>query len=130
MEYRRLTEREEFIAKNIVDIAIQIHKRLGPGLLESVYEKCFVYELASRKIDFIKQKEVPIIYNSLVIDDGLRLDLLIDGCVIVELKAQENYHPVWEAQLLSYLKLTDKRLGFLINFHVPLMKQGIKRIIL
>jgi GxxExxY protein len=67
MEYKRLTEREEFIAKNIVDIAIQIHKRLGPGLLESVYEKCFVYELASRKIDFIKQKEVPIIYNSLII---------------------------------------------------------------
>ena len=130
MEYKPLTEREEFVAKNVVDIAIRIHKELGPGLLESVYEKCFVYELSSRQIDFVKQKEVPIIYKTLSIDDGLRLDLLIDHSVVVELKAQENFHPVWEAQLLSYLKLTNKRLGFLINFHVPLMKQGIKRIIL
>ncbi|HEY8935403.1 MAG TPA: GxxExxY protein [Cyclobacteriaceae bacterium] len=130
MEYKLLTKREEFVAKNIVDIAVKIHRELGPGLLESVYEKCFAYELTCREINFRVQKDVPIIYNSLVIDNGLRLDLLIDDCVIVELKAQENYHPVWEAQLLSYLKLTDKRLGFLINFHVPLMKEGIKRIIL
>jgi len=83
-----------------------------------------------RDIEFIKQKEVPIVYHTLEIDDGLRLDLLVEYLIIIEFRAQENYHPVWEAQLLSYLKLTKRRLGFLINFHVPLMKDGIKRIIL
>lgn len=128
--YKKLSEREEYLAAQIVDIAIKIHRELGPGLLESVYAKCFYYELVKREIQFIKQKEVPIIYQTLQIDDGLRLDLLIEDLIIIELKAQENYHPVWEAQLLSYLKLTNKRLGFLVNFHVPLMKDGIKRIIL
>ncbi len=128
--YKFLSEQEEFLAKEIVDIAIKIHKELGPGLLESVYAKCFYYELTQREIPFQKEKEVPIIYQALKIDDGLRLDLLVDNLIIVEFKAQENYHPVWEAQLLSYLKLSGKRLGFLLNFHVPLMKDGIKRLIL
>src|SRR5258705_13051164 len=128
--YKKLSEREEYLASQIVDIAIRIDKELGPGLLESVYAKCFYYELTKRQIAFSKQQEVPIIYQTLHIDDGLRLDLLVDDLLIVEFKAQENYHPVWEAQILSYLKLTKKRLGFLINFHVPLMKNGIKRIIL
>lgn len=128
--YTKLSEREEYLAKQIVDIAIKIHKELGPGLLESVYAKCFYYELLDRTISFEKQKDVPIIYQSLIIDEGLRLDLLVEDLIVVEFKAQENYHPVWEAQLLSYLKLKGKRLGFLINFHVPLMKDGIKRLIL
>ena len=128
--YDKLSEREEYLASEIVDIAIKIHKALGPGLLESVYEKCFVYELSERGIRCQRQKDVPIVYESLKVDDGLRLDLLVDDLVIIELKAQENYHPVWEAQLLSYLKLTNKRLGMLINFHVPLVKNGIKRLIL
>ncbi len=128
--YDKLSEREEYLATQIVDIAIKIHKSLGPGLLESVYEKCFEYELIERGINYQRQKEVPIIYETLKVEDGLRLDLLVDDLVIIELKAQENYHPVWEAQLLSYLKLTNKRLGMLINFHVPLMKNGIKRLIL
>jgi GxxExxY protein len=128
--YLKLSEREEWIAKQIVDIAINIHKQLGPGLLESVYAKCFYYELLNSNISFEREKLVPIIYNELKIDDGLRLDCLVEQLVIIEFKAQENYHPVWEAQLMSYLKLTDKRLGFLINFHVPLMKDGIKRIII
>ena len=128
--YAKLSEREEYLASEIVDIAIKIHKALGPGLLESVYEKCFVYELVARGINYQRQKDVPIIYESLKVEDGLRLDLLVDDLVIIELKAQENYHPVWEAQLLSYLKLTNKRLGMLINFHVPLVKNGIKRLIL
>jgi len=128
--YAKLSEKEEYLAKQIVDIAFKIHKELGPGLLESVYAKCFYYELVKRDIQFIKQKEVPIIYQTLQIDDGLRLDLLIEDLIIIELKAQENYRPVWGAQLLSYLKLANTRLGFLINFHVPLMKDGIKRIIL
>lgn len=128
--YQNLSDKEEWIAKQIVDIAINIHKQLGPGLLESVYAKCFFYELLNRGLNFEKEKQVPIIYNDLNIDDGLRLDCLVDNLVIIEFKAQENYHPVWEAQLMSYLKLTQKRLGFLLNFHVPLMKDGIKRIIM
>jgi len=128
--FKQLSEREEFLAKQIVDIAFSIHKQLGPGLLESVYEKCFCYELHTRHIPFLRQKEVSIIYNEFEIDDGLWLDILVDELIIIELKAQENFHPVWEAQTLSYLKLAQKRLGFLINFHVPLIKDGIKRIIL
>ncbi len=128
--YKTLSEREEFLARQIVDIAIRVHKELGPGLLESVYAKCFYFELTQREISFQKEKEVPVIYQTLKIDDGLRLDLLVDNLIIVEFKAHENFHPVWEAQILSYLKLSQKRLGFLLNFHVPLMKDGIKRIIL
>ena len=128
--YQQLSEKEEWIAKQVVDITVNIHKQLGPGLLESVYAKCFYYELGNRSINFEKEKAVPIIYNDLKIDDGLRLDCLVEDLVIIEFKAQENYHPVWDAQLLSYLKLTKKRLGFLLNFHVPVMKDGIKRIIL
>ena len=127
--YQKLSDKEEEIAKQVVDIAIKIHKQLGPGLLESVYIKCFYYEFQNRLIAFEREKNVPIIYENLKIDDGLRLDCLVEGLVIIEFKAQENYHPVWEAQLISYLKLTGKRLGFLINLHVPLMKDGIKRII-
>ena len=120
----------ETVAKEVVDIAFHIHREIGPGLLESVYEKCFCHELQQRKIPFLRQHRVQIIYNDLLIDDGLRIDLLVNNEIIIELKAQEIYHPVWEAQLLSYLKLSKKHLGFLINFHVPLIKNGIKRIIL
>jgi len=125
-----LSPKTELLAKEIVDIAFKIHKALGPGLLESVYEKCFCYELLRRKINFVRQQCVEIVYDDLNIGDGLRIDILVNNEIIIELKAQENYHPVWEAQLLSYLKLSKKQLGFLINFHVPLIKNGIKRIIL
>ena len=87
--YTELSEREEYLAKQIVDIAIRIHKELGPGLLESVYAKCFYYELFNRNINYEKQKDVRIIYQSLIIDEGLRLDLLVEDLVIVEFKAQE-----------------------------------------
>ena len=127
--HKSLTERENWLAGQIVDIAICIHKALGPGLLESIYEKCFCYELAKRNIYFEKQKAVRLQYDQLIIDDGLRIDILIDKLVVVELKAQEYYHPVWEAQVLSYLKLSNTRLGFILNFNVPLMKQGIKRMV-
>jgi GxxExxY protein len=124
-----LTERENWLAGQIVDIAICIHKAIGPGLLESIYAKCFCYELSKRNIPFEQQKKVQLQYDKLVIDEGLRIDILIDKLVVVELKAQEYYYPVREAQLLSYMKLSDKRLGFIINFNVPLMKEGIKRLV-
>ncbi len=128
--HKPLTERERWLTSQIMDIAISIHKFLGPGLLESVYEKCFCYELEKRNIPYVKQKKIELIYDSLVIDEGLRIDILVDDLIIIELKAQELYHPVWEAQILSYIKLTRKRLGYVLNFHVPLMKEGIKRMIL
>lgn len=127
--YNPLTERENWLAGQIVDIAICIHKALGPGLLESIYGKCFCYELSKRNIPFEQQKIVQLKYDRLVIDEGLRIDILIDRLVVVELKAQEYYHPVWEAQLLSYMKLSNKRLGFIVNFNVSLMKEGIKRMV-
>jgi GxxExxY protein len=128
--HQPLTEREKWLTSQVMNISINVHRYLGPGLLESIYEKCFCYELAKRNIPYIKQKNIELIYDELIIDDALRIDILIDDLVIVELKAQELYHPVWEAQLLSYLRLTGKRLGYILNFHVPLMKNGIKRMIL
>lgn len=128
--FERLSDKEEKLAKQVVDISMQVHKALGPGLLESVYEKCFCHLLEKRNISYQRQKLVPIVFDGLLIDAGLKLDLLIDDLLILELKAQDEYHPIWEAQLLSYLKLTERRLGFIINFHVPLIKNGIKRMIL
>ena len=129
-DHKPLTDREKWLASQIVEIAITIHRFLGPGLLESIYEKCFCYELTKRNIPFIRQKCAELIYDNVVIDEGLRIDILVDNLIVIELKAQETYHPVWEAQLLSYLKLTHKRLGYILNFHVPLMKDGLKRMIL
>ena len=123
-------EKENWLAGQIVDMAICIHKAVGPGLLESVYKKCFYYEIAKRNIYFEKQKTVQLMYNELVIDEGLRIDILIDKQVVVEIKAQEYYHPVWGAQVLSYLKLSNNWLGFILNFNVPLMKEGIKRMVI
>ena len=120
----------EWLAKQVVDIAFHLHKQLGPGLLEKVYEACFCYELGKRDISFVTQKKVAIVYDDVVFEDALRLDILVEDMIIVELKAQENYHPVWEAQLLSYLRLSGKHLGFIINFTVPLIKDGIKRMVL
>jgi GxxExxY protein len=128
--FKPITERERWLTGQIMNIAISIHKALGPGLLESVYEKCFCYELQKRSIPFVKQKFVPLVYDKLVIEEGLRLDILVDNLIIIELKAQEVFHPIWDAQLLSYLRLSGKRLGYILNFQVPLMKDGIKRMIL
>ena len=127
---RQLSAEEEWIGKQIVDIAYHLHKALGPGLLEKVYESCFCYELNKRDIPHSVQLKVPIIYDGIMFEEGLRLDLLIGDLVIVELKAQEIYHQVWEAQLLSYLRLSNKRLGYIINFTVPLIRDGIKRMVL
>ena len=123
------TEKEEQIGKAIVNSCIKIHKALGPGLLEKVYEVCLAYELRKAGYQVARQLDIPITYDGIVFDEGLRLDLLVEDQVIIELKAVELVNPVWEAQIISHLKLTGKRLGFLINFNVPLIKHGIRRYI-
>ncbi len=130
MNFKPLSKDEESIATKIVDSAFAVHKTLGPGLLEKVYEACFCHELSKRELNYKRQVDIPIIYDGKTFDDGLRLDVLIEGSVICELKAVDTMNPVWEAQILSHLKLTGNRLGFLINFNVPLIKNGIKRIII
>jgi len=129
MEYEKTSEREEVVATKIVDAAYKVHKALGPGLLEKVYEVCFCHELKKRELLFQRQVDIPIEYDGLKFDEGLRLDVMVEGLVICEIKAVDKMNPVWEAQLLSYLKLTGTRIGFLINFNVPIVKNGIKRII-
>ena len=99
-------------------------------MLEKVYEVCFCHELSKRKLKYQRQVDIPVVYDETIFDEGLRLDVLVEDLIICELKAVENMNPVWEAQILSHLKLTGKRLGFLINFNVSLVKNGIKRIIL
>lgn len=130
MKFKPLSEKQELIAKKIVDSAFCVHKELGPGLLEKVYEVCFCHELSKRNIKYQRQVNIPILYDNLVFDEGLRLDVIIENSIICELKAVDQMNPLWEAQLLSYLKLTNNRLGFIINFNVPLIKNGVKRIIL
>jgi len=128
MELIRMREQEDIIGTEIVNAAFVIHKKLGPGLLESVYEVCLEYELKKKGLKVDRQISVPIEYDGVELGAGLKLDLLINDMVIVELKAVENYNKLWEAQIISYLKLTYLNLGYLINFNVPILKQGIKRI--
>ena len=120
----------EAIAKAIVDAALHVHKALGPGLLESVYEACLCHEFGKRKLRFKRQITIPVVYDGIKIDSGLRLDLLVEDVVIVELKSVEHMLPLYQAQLLTYLKLSGKRVGLLINFNVPVLKDGIKRVAL
>ena len=126
--YEQLSKHDEYLANRVVDIATSIHKYLGPGLKGNVYEQCFCFELRKRGIDFKKNVNAPIIYDDFTIDDGIQIDILVDDLIIIQLKTQENEHPIWEAQLLSYLKLTKLQLGFVLNFHVHSMKDGIKRV--
>ncbi len=130
MNYKPLSKREESIAEKIVDAAYTVHKILGPGLLEKVCEVCFCHELSKRGLQNKRQVDIPIVYDGLIFNEGLRLDVLVEDLIICELKAVDEMNPVWEAQILSHLKLTGKRLGFLFNFNVSLIKNGIKRIIL
>ncbi len=120
---------ENMIAQIVVDSALKIHKELGPGLLESVYERVLAHELQQRGLAVRVQVAVPITYSGMVFDEAFRADMLIANKVIVELKSVENVHPVHKKQLLTYLRLADKRLGLLINFGAPLLKDGIFRIV-
>lgn len=123
----RLNEQEEFLCKEIVDCAFRVHKKLGPGLLEKIYETCFCYELNKKQIPFQRQVYLPVVYDGMELEDGLRLDVLVGNSVICELKAIEQVNPLWEAQVISQLKLTGSHVGFLINFNVATIKNGIRR---
>lgn len=121
-----MTENE--IAKTVIDAAYKIHVRLGPGLLESVYESILAYELKKRGLRVVRQVPVPVIYDELQFEEGFRADLIVEEMVIIELKSVESIRPVHKKQLLTYLRLTDRRLGLLINFGEGLIKDGIYRI--
>ena len=125
-----ISQKEEQIATDIVDAAFNVHKNLGPGLIESVYEVCFCHKLSKRNLRFNRQVTIPIVYDGITLSETLRLDVLVENLVICELKATETMPPVYLSQLLTYLKLANKRLGFLINFNVPTIKQGTKRVVL
>ena len=122
-----MTENE--ISKIIFDSALKIHKALGPGLLESSYEECLYYELKKEGLNVVKQKPLPLIYNEVKLEIGYRVDLFIENKVVVEVKSVEALGDIHLAQILTYLKLSGCKLGMLINFNVPLIKNGIKRVV-
>ncbi|HQQ00710.1 MAG TPA: GxxExxY protein [bacterium] len=128
--YAPIPERAENAARLVVEAAYQVHSELGPGLLESVYEVCLCHEIRKQGVQFMNQVSVPVVYDGIRLDAALRLDVLVDNCLVVELKAVEAMIPLYTAQLLTYLKLTGHRLGLLINFNVPVIKEGIRRVVL
>lgn len=117
------------ISDEIIKAAIKIHRKLGPGLLESAYEACLAYELEQAGLHVQRQRAVPLIYGTVKLDCGFRADLVVEREVVVEIKSKEALHPVDQAQLLSHLRLLDLRIGLLINFHVLMLKDGIKRMV-
>ncbi len=119
----------EEIGRNIVHFAIKVHKALGPGLLESTYQKCLSYELKQKGFKVDTEVLLPIQYENVKIDAGYRIDMIIDDCIIIENKTVEKFIPIHIAQLLTYLKMKDYHLGFLLNWNVTLMKDGIKRVV-
>jgi GxxExxY protein len=122
-----MTENE--ISKVIFDSALKVHKNLGPGLLESAYEECLFFELQKSGLNVVKQKPLPLVYEEVKLEIGYRLDLLVENKVIIEVKAVEALNDVHLAQILTYLKLSDCKLGLLINFNVALIKNGIRRVV-
>lgn len=120
----------ERVAAVVVDATLRVHRELGPGLLESAYQVCFQHELESRALNVRTEVRLPISYADIVIDGGYRIDMLVEDVIIIENKAVTTLLPVHEAQLLTYLKLSDRRLGFLINWNVPLIRDGIRRLVL
>ena len=120
---------ENQIAKEIVESSLKIHRTLGPGLLESVYESCLQFELIAKGMTVVKQHPLPVVYQGIRFEQGFRLDLLVQNKVVVEVKSVEELNPVHMAQVLTYLKLGDYKLGLLINFNVELIKHGIRRLV-
>ena len=128
--YKPIPTEVELVGKKILDAAFKVHTNLGPGLLESVYEACLAYELRKSGLTVETQAALPVIYDNVRVDAGLRIDMLVEKCVIVELKSVDTMIPVFEAQLLTYLKLAHYRLGYLINFNVPHLRNGFKRMVI
>lgn len=124
-----IPERTELIAKSVLNAAFKVHTKLGPGLLESVYETCLIYELRKMGLNFEAQTTLPIIYDDLTVESGLRLDIFVEKSVIIEIKAVDNIIPIHKAQLLTYLKLSGVRLGLLLNFTVIHLRNGITRVV-
>ena len=122
-------EKYNYLSKQILDSSITVHKEMGPGLLESVYEYCLIAELRSRGIKAEGQVYLPLFYKGIDLKKDFRMDILVENEIIIEVKSAEKTHPIYEAQIISYLKLADKQLGFLINFNVPLLKDGFKRFV-
>lgn len=122
-------DRFEFLAKEIYFSALEVHKTMGPGLLESVYELCLLKELNLRQVFVENQVSIPLNYKGFELSKDYRIDILVEKEIIIELKAVEVLLPIHEAQIISYLKLADKRMGFLINFNVPMLKNGLKRFV-
>jgi GxxExxY protein len=116
------------LSGKVIGMCIEIHRELGPGLLESAYEECLAYELSQASLRFERQRALPVRYKEVQLECGYRLDFVVENELIVELKAVTELHPIHEAQLLTYLKLDKKSLGLLINFNVPALKQGVKRV--
>ena len=129
MSFAPISADDERIASIIVHAAYMVHKSLGPGLLESIYEICLAHELRKQGLEVRRQDPVPIVYDNLRFEEAFRFDLLVAERVLCEIKAVQEVHPVCMAQLLTYLKLMDLRLGFLINFHAPVIKEGIQRVV-
>jgi len=119
----------EKVGKAVLDAAFKVHTALGPGLLESVYETTTAYEIRKTGLEVVTQVSQPIVYDNRELDSGFRLDMLVEKCVIIEVKSVETMHPVYEAQIMTYLRLSKVRLGFLINFNVKHLKDGIKRFV-
>ncbi len=117
------------MSKEIIGAAIEVHRHLGVGLLESAYEECLCKELEIRDIEFERQKSLEVVYKGIKLDCGYKLDIVVEGKVILELKSVNKFEPIHDAQLLTYLKLADLKLGILINFNVPILKEGIRRIV-
>ena len=118
------------LARKVVDAAFALHSALGPGLLEGIYEGCLFHELTKRGLRVERQVSLPVVYDGLILEAGLRLDMLVEDALVLELKAVEVILPVHLAQVLTYLKLSGRRLGLLMNFNVPRIKDGIKRVVL
>ena len=117
------------ITEKIIGCAMKVHSKLGPGLLESTYQECLLYELLQLKMNVEKQKALPIIYNNIKLECGYRIDLLVEGCTVVEIKSVEALAPIHVSQTLTYLKLSNNRIGLLINFNVVKLKDGLKRVV-
>ena len=130
-ESAEMTEKELFdqVTEKIIGAAIEVHRALGPGLLESAYEACLAFELSDRGLKVETQKPLPVVYRGVKLDCGYRLDLLVDDSVIVEIKAVDHLAPIHQAQLLSYLKLSGCKVGLLLNFNVKMLRQGVSRVV-